>query len=170
MTIEVDGMVVLERAIAMALKIHTGQKDKADNPYILHPLEVMQNVMHLGTSYATVGVLHDAIEDRDESLSASKALDTIRREVGLYSEEEAALVAITKGFFSKHESRKQYLKRVAENEIAFQVKIRDLHHNQDLSRFGDDVHDYHVLGRALYLEEEAFLITHRVRFEQQNAE
>ncbi|MCK5767175.1 MAG: hypothetical protein KAH35_02215 [Candidatus Atribacteria bacterium] len=31
----------IEKAIALALKVHTGQKDKAGAPYILHPLRVM---------------------------------------------------------------------------------------------------------------------------------
>jgi (p)ppGpp synthase/HD superfamily hydrolase len=34
-------MTTLEKAIFIAVKAHQGQKDKADDPYILHPLRVM---------------------------------------------------------------------------------------------------------------------------------
>ena len=34
----------LEIAIELAIKYHKGQIDKGGNPYILHPLEVMNNV------------------------------------------------------------------------------------------------------------------------------
>ncbi len=34
-------MSTLEEAIALAVRAHQGQKDKAGAPYILHPLRVM---------------------------------------------------------------------------------------------------------------------------------
>jgi len=34
-------MATLERAIEIAVEAHKGQKDKAGNPYILHPLRLM---------------------------------------------------------------------------------------------------------------------------------
>jgi GTP diphosphokinase / guanosine-3',5'-bis(diphosphate) 3'-diphosphatase len=35
-------MATLERAIEIAVKAHKDQKDKSGQPYILHPLRVMQ--------------------------------------------------------------------------------------------------------------------------------
>lgn len=34
----------LERALALAAAAHTGQRDKANQPYILHPIRVMLGV------------------------------------------------------------------------------------------------------------------------------
>jgi len=34
-------MTTLEKAIEIAAQVHTGQVDKAGQPYILHPLRVM---------------------------------------------------------------------------------------------------------------------------------
>ncbi|MEG3908017.1 hypothetical protein QT979_18620 [Microcoleus sp. w2-18bC1] len=36
--------LLLQRAIAIAAKAHDGQVDKAGNPYLDHPLFVMENV------------------------------------------------------------------------------------------------------------------------------
>ena len=39
-------MATLERAIAIAAAAHAGQVDKAQAPYILHPLRVMLRIEH----------------------------------------------------------------------------------------------------------------------------
>lgn len=51
----------LIKAINIALIAHSGQKDKGNNPYILHPLAVMNRVE--GMKEKTIAVLHDIIED-----------------------------------------------------------------------------------------------------------
>ncbi len=38
-------MSTLERAIAIAAEFHAGQKDKAGENYIMHPLKVMMSVL-----------------------------------------------------------------------------------------------------------------------------
>ena len=59
-------MSTLERAIEIAAKAHTGQVDKAGQPYILHPLRVMLRVNSADERIAAV--LHDAVEDTDVTL------------------------------------------------------------------------------------------------------
>ena len=53
----------LERAIQIAVEAHTGQRDKAGQPYVLHCLRVMFALR----SYEEriVGVLHVVVEDCD---------------------------------------------------------------------------------------------------------
>ena len=51
----------LQRAISIAVIAHEGQTDKGGNPYILHPLRVMQSLRT--TNEMIVGVLHDVVED-----------------------------------------------------------------------------------------------------------
>ena len=63
-------MSTLERAIEIAIEIateaHRGQRDKAGNDYIGHPMRVMA----AGTTpeEKIVGVLHDVVEDSDWTL------------------------------------------------------------------------------------------------------
>ena len=53
----------LERAIQIAVEAHAGQIDKANEPYILHPLRVMFDVE--GEVASIVAVLHDVVKDCD---------------------------------------------------------------------------------------------------------
>lgn len=80
-------MSTLERAIIIATTAHACQVDKAGEPYILHPLRVMQ-AMKSGPG-RIVGVLHDVMEDshlRREDLE----------DEGFDSEVVDALVSLTK--------------------------------------------------------------------------
>lgn len=56
-------MATLEIAIAFAAKQHAGQVDKANVPYILHPLRVMLNVPTI--DHKIIAVLHDILEDTE---------------------------------------------------------------------------------------------------------
>ena len=69
-------MSTLERAVAIAATAHEGQRDKADAPYILHPLRVMLRL----TSEAEriTAVLHDVVEDC-EGWSFARKLRRLRR-------------------------------------------------------------------------------------------
>ncbi len=52
---------LLEKAIALAVEAHRGQKDRAGAPYILHPLRMMARVETIQEKI--VAVLHDVVED-----------------------------------------------------------------------------------------------------------
>ena len=47
-------MATLERAIEIAARVHAGQRDKAGEPYILHPLRVM---LSLGGKYERMAAI-----------------------------------------------------------------------------------------------------------------
>ena len=53
-------------ALELAVEKHKNQTDKAGNPYILHPLHVMENVN--SKEGKIVAILHDIIEDTDVTL------------------------------------------------------------------------------------------------------
>lgn len=56
----------LKKAVEIAQKAHTGQFREGNNePYINHPLRVMEAVKGYGEDYQIVAVLHDTIEDCD---------------------------------------------------------------------------------------------------------
>src|ERR1051326_3266578 len=53
----------LEDAIALAVRLHKGQVDKAGEPYILHVLRVMMDPILETKEEKKVGALHDTKED-----------------------------------------------------------------------------------------------------------
>ncbi len=72
------GKKKIEQAIALATKAHETQKRKSGEPYINHPLAVMQILQDWKMDEDTViaGVLHDTVEDTEVTL------DEIRKEFG----------------------------------------------------------------------------------------
>jgi (p)ppGpp synthase/HD superfamily hydrolase len=117
-------MSTLERAIAIAAAAHAGQKDKACQPYILHPLRVMLALQ--GEEERIVAVLHDVVEDTQITL------DNLRSE----GFSEAILSAIDSVTQRKEEKKnyEAFVLRAAANPIGREVKLADLTDNSDLSR------------------------------------
>ena len=112
----------IENAIDLALRAHKGQKDKADAPYILHPLRVMLS-MDTDTE-RQVAVLHDVIEDGEITTE-------ILRSEGFSDKVCSAVVVLTK---RTGEPYNEYLNRLNENPIARKVKMADLNDNMNLNR------------------------------------
>ncbi len=114
---------MLQRAIEIANKAHEGQVDKAGQPYIEHPLRVMD----MGTTEdeKIVGVLHDVVED--STLTFEKLL-----EEGFSINVIEALRCITK--LSKDEPYEKFIKRIKKNPLAVKVKVNDLTDNMDIRR------------------------------------
>ena len=115
-------MSTLERAIAIAVQAHSGQLDKAGQPYILHPLRVMFRVESI--TEKIVAVLHDVVED------SPVTLEQLTQE-GFASEIVAAVQALTK---QAGETRLEAAKRAAANAISRAVKLADNAENMDISR------------------------------------
>lgn len=114
----------LATAINIASNAHLGQFDKGGNPYILHPLWVMHKVRHLGEKYMIVAVLHDVPEDTEITIENLK-------ELGFNFEIIEALKLLT------HDSSvpyMEYIEKLALNDIARKVKLRDLEHNSKITR------------------------------------
>jgi (p)ppGpp synthase/HD superfamily hydrolase len=118
----------LERAIAIALMAHAGQTDKADAPYILHPLRVM--LAQTSDAARIVGVLHDVVEDGD-----GWTLDRLRAE-GFSPEVVTAVDHLTKRE-SETDDYMAFVQRAAANAIARQVKLADINDNLDVTRLKD---------------------------------
>jgi N-formylglutamate amidohydrolase len=119
----------LERAIEIALMAHAGQTDKADAPYILHPLRVM--LAQNNTAARIAGVLHDVVEDGD-----GWTLERLRAE-GFSPEVVEAVAAVTKRPEEAGKDLATYLafvRRAAEHPVGRLVKRADLLDNCDLSR------------------------------------
>lgn len=115
-------MATLERAIAIAATAHAGQRDKAGQPYILHPIRVMLRVNSDDERMAAV--LHDVIEDTSITLAQLSA-------EGFPAAVVEAVEALTK---RPGESRLAAAGRAAIHPIARAVKLADNAENMDLSR------------------------------------
>jgi len=122
---------MLNKAIEIAAKAHTGQVDKGGSPYILHPLRVMMNLCDDGDETTMIcGVLHDVVEDTDVTLENLKA-------EGFSDEVIEALDCLTK---RPGESYEDSINRVLTNHVACKVKYADLRDNIDLSRIPSPTH------------------------------
>ena len=112
----------LEDAIALAVEAHRGQRDKAGQTYILHPLRVM---MRLETeTERMVAVLHDVVEDSPWTLERLRGL-------GYPEEVLGALDCLTK---REGETYEAFIERLLPNPLARRVKRADLEDNLDVRR------------------------------------
>jgi (p)ppGpp synthase/HD superfamily hydrolase len=109
----------LEDALELAVEAHRGQiyPSPEPEPYILHPIRVMLGVR--SRTARVVAVLHDVVEDTSVTLTALEdrgfsrtildALDCVSRRPG--------------------EAYEDYIRRLAPNSIAREVKLSDLRDN-----------------------------------------
>ncbi|MFD1291476.1 hypothetical protein ACFQ5B_17425, partial [Laceyella putida] len=116
---------LLEKALSIATKAHSGQLDKGGKPYILHPLSVMMRVDSLEEKI--VALLHDVIEDTEITISDLQ-------QAGFYEKIIDAIQAVTR---QNDETYEQFIERIAHNPLAIQVKLADLEENMDLSRISE---------------------------------
>lgn len=113
---------LLGRAVAIAATAHQNQVDKANAPYILHPLRLMLRGQTLLEQI--VAVLHDVVED------SAWTLEQLAAE-GFPTEAIAALDCLTR---RASESYNEFIDRVLTNALATRVKRYDLEDNMALTR------------------------------------
>lgn len=118
-------MSTLENAIVLATTQHTGQLDKAGQPYILHPLRLM--LQFSNPTLQIIAVLHDILEDTTTTAEDLK-------ELGFSTEIIQAIQALTK---QTGESRLEAAKRTVLNPLATQVKYVDVLDNMNLARINN---------------------------------
>jgi (p)ppGpp synthase/HD superfamily hydrolase len=113
---------LLDKAVAIAVEAHRGQKDRYGAAYILHPLRLMAR---LNTPLEKmIGVLHDVVEDTDWTF------DSLRRE-GFPETVLEALQCMTK---KNGEAYEDFVRRSASLPLAKKVKLADLEDNMDIRR------------------------------------
>ncbi len=111
-----------KKAMQIAYMAHHGQTDKSGVPYIFHPLHLAEQMED--EISCCVALLHDTVEDTDVTLEALAAQ---------FPAEVVKAVALL-----THDPREDYfdyVRRIKENSIARKVKLADLNHNSDLTRF-----------------------------------
>lgn len=112
----------LEKAMEICLHYHKGQKDKGGQPYILHPIRIMLKCKD--DEERILALIHDVLEDTDCPFSTFT-------NNSFPSKISTALIAITK---TDTETYKEYIERVAKNDLAKRVKILDIKDNLDPER------------------------------------
>lgn len=134
----------LDAAVRLATQVHSGQRDKAGEAYIGHPLRVMARVD--GDDARMVAVLHDVVEDTAVTTADLLAL-------GCPATVVAAVDALSK---RPGETLEASMRRVAEHPLAVVVKHADLDDNTDPRRLaalpadvGDRLRDKYRRSREL---------------------
>lgn len=125
-----DGL--LETAIAIALRVHDGQRDKAGAAYILHPLRVMMRMPTLETRLAAV--LHDTIEDSRDSADPVTADSLLAAGIPRAVVEAVVLLTRESADAPAALSYDAYVGRICGHPLARQVKLADVEDNLDLTR------------------------------------
>lgn len=110
------------RAMQIAYEAHHGQTDKAGVPYVFHPLhlaEAMEDEI-----CCCAALLHDVVEDTAVTLEDLAAVfpPEVVEAVALLTHEEGT------DYFD-------YVRHIRSNPIALKVKLADLTHNSDATRF-----------------------------------
>ena len=105
----------------IATKKHKGQKRKQGTPAILHPLGVAEILKEKGFSqeYQIAGVLHDTIEDNEET-TYEEILKLTNLEIA------TAVNLVTK---EENYNEQDYHDRIMENDMARMVKLADRLYN-----------------------------------------
>lgn len=113
-------MTILQRAIDLAVAAHRDMEDPPGEPYILHPMRVMQKFDD--PKLQAVAILHDTIERAGVTtadLKKAKLPKEVIRAVGLLTHDKKTLYA-------------DYVVRLSKDKFARAVKIADLMDNADL--------------------------------------
>lgn len=110
------------KAMKIAYRAHHGQADKAGVPYVFHPLHLAEQ---MGDEISCcAALLHDIVEDTDMTLEDLAA--------------EFPPEVVTAVGFMTHDPDTdyfEYVRRIRENPVAVKVKLADLTHNSDATRF-----------------------------------
>lgn len=141
---------MLRKAIRFAKNKHKGQVDKSGKRYIDHPLTVMERCN--GSCTKIVAVLHDVLEDTDTTY------EELKKEFTPKIAKSVLVLTRIKVSETKGQSYMGYIKDIAKNNVAKQVKIQDLIHNMDLARL-DNIHLVDVERNKKYLKSLEYLIS-----------
>ena len=110
------------KAMRIAYAAHEGQVDQSGQPYIFHPFHVAEQMNDEASVCAAL--LHDVVEDTPVTLAQ------LETEFPKEVTEAVRLLTHEKGV-----SYRDYIRAIRKNPIAKAVKLADLAHNSDESRY-----------------------------------
>lgn len=135
------------KALRLAYAAHHGQTDKSGQPYIFHPYHLAEQMTDEVS--VCVALLHDVVEDTDLTF------EDLEREFPPEVTDALRLLTHEKGtdYFD-------YVRAIKENPVAVKVKLADLAHNSDETRFagcGDRSEEQLAKRREEYTKARAIL-------------
>ena len=110
------------RAMEIAYNAHHGQMDKAGIPYVFHPLHVAEGMDE--EISCCVALLHDTVEDTDVTLEQLSEIFPPQ-----------VVEAVRLLTYDENTDYFDYVRAIKNNPIAKKVKLADIAHNSDQSRF-----------------------------------
>lgn len=123
-----------KKAMKLCFDAHRDQVDKTGIPYVFHPIHLAEQMNDELTTVCAL--LHDVVEDTDYTFEDLRNMGYPPRVI-----EVLTLLTHEKGV-----PYMDYVRQIARDPVATQVKIADLKHNSDLTRL--DVVDEKALRRA----------------------
>lgn len=117
------------KAMGIMFEAHKDQMDKSGVPYVFHPWHVAEQMVTEESCCAAL--LHDVIEDTDVT-----ADDLLK--AGISEEVVKAVEMLT---HDDDEPYLEYVERIKNDPIARAVKLADLTHNSDTTRFNRPMND-----------------------------
>ncbi len=135
-----------KKALKICFDAHKDQTDKSGLPYVFHPFHLAEQMDN--EKEVVCALLHDVVEDTDTTFD-----DLIN--LGFNNEIIEALRLLTHRHGVEY---MDYVKEVKNNEIARKVKIADLKHNSDLTRFNpENITEKDLKRQKKYLNAITFL-------------
>ena len=131
-----------KKAMNICFQAHKNQMDKSGVPYVFHPFHVAEYMKDEDSTITAL--LHDVVEDTDWTFERLQ-----EESFGENVIEALRLLTHKDGIFSEEDYLK-YVAALKENPIARAVKIADLEHNSDLTRFGTDITERDIMRAAKY--------------------
>lgn len=122
-----------KKALKLCFEAHKNQFDKSGMPYVFHPFHLAEQMTDETTT--AVALLHDVIEDTDYTFADLEKM-------GFGKEITEPLVLLT---HLPDVPYMDYIAKISKDSVAKAVKLADLRHNSDLSRF--DFADEQALAR-----------------------
>lgn len=130
-----------KKALKLAFECHKNQIDKSGMPYIFHPFHLAEQMNDEKSTVAAL--LHDVAEDTEITFDDLEAM-------GFDQEIIQALKLLT------HDSNVEYMdyvNQIKTNNIAKKVKLADLKHNSDLTRFSpEEINEKALKRQEKYLK------------------
>ena len=141
------------KAMRICCEAHKDVLDASGAPSVFHPFSVAKRMKDEITT--CVALLHDVIEDTDWTFD-----DLI--DEGIPSNAIDALRLMTR---DKETPYMEYIERIATNPISLSVKLSDLEHNMDETRYCRPMNDYEQERQRKYQNAKDYLLKESEKFD-----
>lgn len=122
--------LALPRAIAWSSNLLVNEFDKGGNPYILHPLWIMNRVRHRGFGHQILAATHDCPEDCFEG-DIEAGLESFR--INVIDDDDLVDDLRLLSHFPG-DSYSTYIRKMVDSQRAVDIKLEDLDHNSMITR------------------------------------